>query len=104
MPRQRREDDVDVLFGVVGVRRNPQVRVPLGGDDPVTARGPTTSAGASVERMQTSAPRRSASRGVTTVPPSSSTPAISRSLSAVTCSRVSAIPISRISSIPAIPA
>ena len=37
------------------------------------------------------------------MPPSSSTPAISRSLRACTCSRVSAIPISCISSIPAMP-
>ena len=89
-----REDAVDVLGRVVGVRRDAQVAVALRGDDARRPRARATSAGASVERMQTSAPRRSGARGVATVPPSSSTPAISRSLSALTCSRVSAIPIS----------
>ena len=103
MLREAGEDGSDVVLGVVGVRRDAQVRVALGGDDPVTGKR-ATSAGASVERMQTSAPRRSGSRGVITVPPSSSTPAISCSLSAFTCSRVSAMPISRISSMPAMPA
>ena len=35
MPRERGEDRVDVLVDIVGVRRDAQVPVALGGDDPV---------------------------------------------------------------------
>ena len=74
MPGQRCEHGVDVALDVVGVGRDAEVAVPLRGDDPVRRRARRRAPArrsSGCRRARRAAPE---SRGVTTTPPSSSTP------------------------------
>ena len=97
------EQRVDVVLGVVEVRRHAQVLVAQRARDRASA-SDATSAGASVERTQTSGPRRAGSAGVTTEAPSSSRPSISLVLSAATWASTAGTPVSWSNPRPATPA
>ena len=103
MAREGGNDRLDVLTGVVGVEGHAQVARARRGDDAlVLERGDERVLVGGGDRDQWAL--RSGSRGVTTRPPSSSTPSASWAVRPRMCSWASATPISWTSSMPAIPA
>ena len=100
---QRAEQPVDVVLDVVEVECDAEVGVPLRADD-LLRRELVDERLTSVERTETSGPRRTGSRGVGTIAPSSSSPSISRAARPAMCSSIAAVPASSMIDMPATPA